>query len=72
MAKRIQKLDVAKLASIEEELRVLKASISQSSPKSKRAKSKDTHRHGLAGLEGAWAGANFTYDEIRKAEYKVK
>jgi len=63
MAKRIHNLQASKIASIEEELRVLKTQMTAhpSGSKGKR----------FADLEGIWKGAGFTFEEIQGAKLKV-
>lgn len=57
------KFIAAKLAEIEEQLRVLRA---QLIPKERRPKK-------FADLYGIWRGkSDFTYEEIKEAEYKLK
>jgi hypothetical protein len=63
LAKRLKKLEVTKLASIEEELRVLKASLCRPYRKSQR--------ESLKALKGIWKGLNFTYEQICAAELKL-
>jgi hypothetical protein len=57
------KLLAAKLAEIEEQIRVLRAQI----------KASDERPRKFADLYGIWRGkSNFTYEEIKAAEYQIK
>lgn len=64
MAKRIHNFQASKLASIEEELRVLKAQLTESS--------KSPQKRHFSDLEGIWRGAGFTFEEIQHAKLKIK
>mgnify|MGYP001071328361 CR=1 FL=1 len=60
------KFPSTKLASIEEEVRLLKAKLAAS--KRKRGRSKK-----FSSLEGIWKGkADFSFEEIKQAEIKLK
>lgn len=60
MAKQFKNIEAGKLASIEEELRVLKTQI--------RRRSVITSERKLKDLEGIWKGVTFTFEEISKAK----
>ncbi|HHT9125324.1 MAG TPA: hypothetical protein ACFYD6_05830 [Candidatus Brocadiia bacterium] len=56
----------AKLASIEEELKVVKAQVAKHAPASSRKKR-------FVDLEGIWKGkADFSFEEIEEAKIKLK
>lgn len=61
----VEAILMSKLASLEEEIRLLKSAMVKKSP--------SIIKKGLASLEGYWKGkADFYWEEIERSEIKVK